>query len=1358
MILARAASEKTSREAELKPFAEAGVGFGPWHCVGPFKDALFGLFSRSFAEPFGPEVNMSANGALDSAGVFHSVSLPGDEPTARRWEACPQWRDGYWCAMPAGPSPGRNEVVYACRTITANKDMVLHAELFALDAARVWLNGKEVGRIYGKPVTFMRAICSARFDLPLAAGENRLLVKVVAYHGSRGFALAMPPLTPTRIPGANPIDSRDNLLQPGYEPYASGDEAKLRAAESPAGYEKKSTWHDTLLAWAENPARNSQLGFKPFAGAVLGQKDGAQSVRVNIAGLKELWLLTGDGGDGTSYDDAIWADPKLITKDQKTIWLTDLKPVTAQAGENFQLFVNSNHAGKPLEIGGRKFERGFWAHANSAIQFALPENCEWFEASIGLDSLAQHAGSASFRVERRDDRATQQLIWQALARDFTDRDSRREMAWEQSDRIWDVLPTGTTATLCARYVEAIQKLFPGQAVDLKPAAVAQLRAHYLRAKRFDAALRTVRAFHFDVDPVPIYDPPALKMCELLDAAPATPRAAAYLNCLAELKRQAQAALQQLDAGKPDAVELIIAAADSLEQLWQKEIASLGPIVFLRRGMAQVNVVSPYDATAPSPAEICVLDPTRPHEPPRIVHREEQGSIYDLNISYDARTIFFSARRPGVAGGWHIYRIGADGSDLRQITAGDCNDISPLLLPGGDILFVSDRAGSYLVCQAPKAGHIYACDPAGGNVRRISGNTLSDHTPQILNDGRVLFTRWDYGVNVNVFTRQALWSMCPDGSQLSLYYGNTIEDPAGFYQARAIPDRPEIICTFGPHHLFQAGSLGMVWNDLGLEAPRGQGLRWVSRELPITDDVTFPHGYQQPFPVNERQFLASWGGDGQQRNRLYLIDDRGNKRCIFGDDSLGCWWPMLLTPRPVPPVIPARTSTPAFVRRPPLEANATPDEQWGTLVLTDVYKGLPKQVQRGEIKAIQIMEQVPKTHPKTAPEAWGDSPIVGRGTYYVRRLVGTVPVEPDGSAHFLVPAVRDISLNALDAEGRAIQMMKTTFSVMPGEVTGCVGCHEHTRTPTDSGAPPRAAQRAPDRPRQPDWGTAGIIDYPRVVQPVMDKYCVKCHSGPTPKKGVDLSGDITRYFNMSYNTLVDRGLVFYGNLAGEPPMHATPKAFGAYVSGIRKFIETDHAGAVLPAEARQRIYTWIDADIPYYGTYAHTSGNTALTGFRDRWYVGTESDWFRKDFLPGFEKRCVSCHLRTVDCTQPYATAPINARVTSRLWPDNAYMSYFFGERDPLAAYCGPDQRVNLTHPEWSQMLTAPLAKQAGGLGLCKDKDGAAVFKDVNDADYQAMLQALQKGGKMLELNPRVDMLPQPDPAKPEAYAPGLPQP
>jgi hypothetical protein len=633
--------------------------------------------------------------------------------------------------------------------------------------------------------------------------------------------------------------------------------------------------------------------------------------------------------------------------------------------------------------------------------------------------------------------------------------------------------------------------------------------------------------------------------------------------------------------------------------------------------------------------------------------------------------------------------------------------------------------------------LYVCNRDGSNVRRVSGNTLSDHTPQVMDDGRVLFTRWDYGIEKSVFNRQALWTMSPDGTHLQLFFGNTIEDPCAFWEARPVPGRPEVACTFGPHHSHHAGMIGLVWNRLGDEAPRGVGFRWVTQELQVISDTAFPWGYQHPFPVNERLFLVSYGGDGGHQNRLYLLDDRGNKRCIYEDSKLGCWWPLLLRPRKRPPAIAPASKNPQFVRRSQVEANRKPDAHTGTFLLQDVYEGLFPHVERGEIKFLHILEQVPKTHPHTGGYAWGISPIIGRGTMYVRRLIGTVPVERDGSAYFAAPALRDISFDALAADGKVIQRMGSTTQVMPGETIGCIGCHEPRHTAPPNRSVPMAARRAPSAPQPPNWGTNGIIDFVKVVQPVFDKYCVECHSGPRPDGRLDLSGDKTRYFNMAYNQLVDRSLVHYVAMDNVDIAHNTPRTYGSSVSRICGYLDKQHCGKTVPLADRQKIYTWIDANIPYYGVYHYTDGG--VRGARDRWYTGKKDKWFEKGFVPVFKRRCFSCHRRTVDVSQPFE-ANTYMTVTSSAWDARAIMSHGFCLDRTISLY-GPAHRINLTHPEWSQVLTAALPKKAGGLGLCKPRPGMPQpFKDTNDPDYKAMLEALRLGHKTLLAHPRVDML------------------
>ena len=278
-------------------------------------------------------------------------------------------------------------------------------------------------------------------------------------------------------------------------------------------------------------------------------------------------------------------------------------------------------------------------------------------------------------------------------------------------------------------------------------------------------------------------------------------------------------------------------------------------------------------------------------------------------------------------------------------------------------------------------------------------------------------------------------------------------------------------------------------------------------------------------------------------------------------------------------------------------------------------------------------------------------------------------------------------------------MGSLTQLMPGETQGCIGCHEPWSQAPPTGRVPQALRGQPRQITPPPWG-AGPVDFVRHVQPVFDRYCVGCHGGKDPRAGMDLSGDKTRHFNMAYENLVGRGLVDVWFLT--PPKEQTGifpvMGTGSMVSKVVARIEKRHSKVDVDDLSRRKLHAWIDANVPYYATYEHTRPGTA--GSRDAW----AEPWFKQ--LNGvYSRQCASCHGRLDDHR--------NSRGT---W-------------------------VNLTRPEFSRLLSAPLAKPAGGLALCKPKAGRppARFADTADPTYQAMLAAIRRGNRALLAKPRMDM-------------------
>jgi hypothetical protein len=400
----------------------------------------------------------------------------------------------------------------------------------------------------------------------------------------------------------------------------------------------------------------------------------------------------------------------------------------------------------------------------------------------------------------------------------------------------------------------------------------------------------------------------------------------------------------------------------------------------------------------------------------------------------------------------------------------------------------------------------------------------------------------------------------------------------------------------------------------------------------------------------------------------------------------------IRPRVRAPVIPST-----------LSGEAAP---YATIFLQDVYEGLEPHVKRGEVKTIRVVRDIRKTvriDPRL--RAFGfQFPVISCGaTYAAKDVIGEVPVEADGSAAFRVPAGINISFMALDAQGRAIQRMRTFTHLMPGEVQGCVGCHEHRgQAPgTHSGL---ALEGAPRELRPPEWG-AGGFDYSRIVQPVLDKHCISCHDAVDAPQGIDLTGDKTDFFNVSYDVLArenqgDRGSPFVNwiptyNGQEWNILEVQPKAWGSPRSRLAELIMSGHPDehaarrVEMDDKSIRRILAWIDLNVPYYGTsetaYPDTQGCRRL--YPDR------LDEVLADVA---ERRCGKCHQ--------------NGKVPRRVW-------------------------TRITAPELNPFLVSPLAKKAGGSQKC----GVPVFEDKNDPDYQAVLATFKPVEELLNNTPRMDM-------------------
>ncbi len=681
--------------------------------------------------------------------------------------------------------------------------------------------------------------------------------------------------------------------------------------------------------------------------------------------------------------------------------------------------------------------------------------------------------------------------------------------------------------------------------------------------------------------------------------------------------------------------------------------------------------------------------------------DPEGTIRDPAVHYDGRTILFSWRRARTPS-FHLYEVQSDGSGLRQLTDGGglYDDIEPAWLPDDRIVFVSSRCRRWVNCWLTQVANLHRCDRDGRNVVPLSANIEHDNTPWPLPDGRVMYMRWEY-IDRSQVHYHHLWAMNPDGTAQQVLFGNL--NPGGVYiDARPMPDGRCVALIHSPGHgqREHAGHVAVVDPRAGPdELPR---LRVWTREADLRD----------PWPVDSSFLLAARG-----RQLVGVFDDGSIVPLFELDARFGPAWlhePRPLTPRAREAIVPDRV------------AWAAPT---GEFVLSDVYEGRNMAgVQRGEIRELLVLESLPKPINYTG----GMEPLSYGGTFTLERILGTVPVEPDGSARFELPALGSYLFVALDAQGRSVKRMQSFTTVMPGERLGCVGCHE-PRTqaaPNVNGRPvPLALTKPPARPR-PVEGVPEVPDFPRDVQPVLDALCVRCHGyDATPEGGpragrLILTGDRGPMYSHSYYMITIAGLVADGR--NNPRSNYPPRALGSSASRLLAKMDGSHHGVRATPEQERIVRMWIEAAAPYPGTYA-ALGTGMIGGYHENQPVNTDWDWpTTRAGAEVVDRRCAACH------NEPHRRLP-------RALSDERGVSFWRPDWNDPRLLTSRHILFNLTRPERSLMLLAPLARTAGGWGLCTNAEGRAVIESRDDPDYRTLRAMIEAGRHHLEQIGRFDM-------------------
>ncbi|MDR1485377.1 MAG: hypothetical protein LBT09_11205 [Planctomycetaceae bacterium] len=595
-----------------------------------------------------------------------------------------------------------------------------------------------------------------------------------------------------------------------------------------------------------------------------------------------------------------------------------------------------------------------------------------------------------------------------------------------------------------------------------------------------------------------------------------------------------------------------------------------------------------------------------------------GSFWRPDLSYDAKRVLVSFK-PHNEKNFHIYEINVDGTGERQLTSGIFDDMDPIYLPDEkNIMFLTTRGYIYVRCMPPTNAFVLArmalnTKPGDKNLYIVSRNGEPEYTPSVTHDGRVIYTRWEY-TDKPLWRAQSLWTMNSDGTLVQTFWGNQSVWPDLLKDARQIPGSERIMFTGSAHHNWFNGSVGIIDPSKGFNFPDGltkvtQEIAWPeSKNGPVdpkeTDEYHTAgnyHNYYSPYPLSETDFLVS-----AQRNIrgdkfvLMLMDVNGNREIIFeGDHHI--WDALPIRPRPVPPVSADRVNWPSWEER---DKPGT-----GIMYSNNVYENAPEKL-RGKAKYLRIWSIDHKTYTYWAKRNYVSSgpEISASQSEGIKKIIGTVPIEADGSVSFEAPTGIALHFQLLDENQLALQTMKSFTGVLPGEVRGCLGCHEsHIRTPVTKQTG-KALKKSPSKIKPVDWEDISV-SFERYVQPTLDKYCGKCHQDPDNKAYKKFNATLRPGFlgfkepymtlmgnptwSRKYNLPNGAGgfgwadtIIVEGYSTHDPKAYATfpPMERLSYVSRlVHRLRSGEHNGIKVTGEDLLRVILWVDAMGPYYGT-------------------------------------------------------------------------------------------------------------------------------------------------------------------------------
>ncbi len=599
---------------------------------------------------------------------------------------------------------------------------------------------------------------------------------------------------------------------------------------------------------------------------------------------------------------------------------------------------------------------------------------------------------------------------------------------------------------------------------------------------------------------------------------------------------------------------------------------------------------------------------------KVLLDDPYGMMRDVDVRADGAKALFAWKKSDRLDDYHIYEYDLASGQLSQLTSGlGRADYEPVYLPDGDIIFASTRPEQSVPCWWTEISNLYRMNAEGRYIRRLAIDQVHTLYPQVLENGRIIYTRWDYSDRGQNYPHP-LFNMNPDGTDQRAFYGANSWFPTSLLHARSIPGSHRVMAIAAGHHTRQHGKLVILDTDEGRDEGKGMHFIAPKRQVPYERvDVAQQTGdqFRYPYPLNESEFLVSFlperAGEKYPKYAddavygLYWMDVDGNRELLYLDHEISVGRMVPLRKPNGPQVVPDTVDY---------------QQKTGYYYVHDVYEGIGLEgIARGSAKKIRVVRLNYRAagvgqsrNEGEGGRSLNSSPVaIGNGSWDIKEILGDVDIHADGSALFEVPAMESIYLQVLDKEGRVIQTTRTWDTVRPGERKGCVGCHakENANFYPFAKENTLAWNQKPQQ-LQPFYGETRGFSFIKEIQPILDSKCISCHDGS--QAGVmSLLGTMKShgtlekrtwseaYLNLTHAKIGQRkNDTFYSGQTDHPvvnwiskmskPTELAPYSFGAATSKMMHMLEAGHHGVELSTEELHKMYAWLDLLVPFIGEY------------------------------------------------------------------------------------------------------------------------------------------------------------------------------